>query len=106
MLPRFHSSHDNSLICRTQRGAYGEERYEKLVFQRQVQQQFRLLQARDESCLIAGDDFTSSPEWAIVNAEQTIEEIQEEVQQIVSRVIDRVKQRPIQSLWRKPLVNK
>lgn len=90
-----------------QRGAYGEERYEKLDFQRQVQQQFRLLQARDESCSREGEEeFSSSPEWAIVNADRSIEEIQQEVQQIVSRVIDRVKQRPIQSLWRKPLVNK
>jgi dTMP kinase len=89
----------------SQRGAYGEERYEKLEFQRQVQQQFRLLQARDESCLGEGEEGFTSPEWAIVNAEQTIEEIQGEVQQIVSRVIDRVKQRPIQSLWRRPLVN-
>jgi dTMP kinase len=85
-----------------QRGSYGEERYEKLEFQRVVQQQFRLLRSRDESLKLSEEDtLISPPEWAVVDAEKSIEEIQGEVQQIVTNVLERVRRRPIGSLWKR-----
>jgi dTMP kinase len=94
------------LTSSSQRGAYGEERYEKLEFQRQVQQQFRLLQARDDTLRQGAEDSSAAPEWTVINAEKSIEEIQQEVHEIVSRVIERVRYKPIQALWRNPVVNK
>jgi thymidylate kinase len=49
-----------------QRGQYGEERYEKLDFQRVIQQKFLELQEEDRVAAAQGDGV----EWMVVDATQ------------------------------------
>jgi dTMP kinase len=76
-----------------QRGGYGEERYEKKEMQQRVRQKFRELQAMDE--------VDGQVPWYVVNAAQSIEEVQQEINQIVESTIDKVnaEEKPLGLLW-------
>lgn len=79
-----------------QRGQYGEERYEKLDFQREIQKKFLELQEEDRSAAAEGGG-----EWMVVDATQSIEDIQAQVQARVAEVVSNVRDKPIGSLWSK-----
>lgn len=65
-----------------ERGGFGEERYEKRDFQIKVRQQFSKLQSIDEK--------EGTVPWYIVDASQTIEEVQKEINQIVENTMEKV----------------
>ena len=91
-----------------QRGGYGNERYEKRDMQLRVRQQFAKLQAmdqqqeRNERTL---DTKRHVVEWHVVNAAQSIEEVQEELATIVQETIAKVHgtedgiARPLGKMW-------
>jgi len=64
------------------RGGYGGERYEKRDLQMRVRQRFGELQAKDEEEKIVP--------WHIVNAAQSIDEVQADINKIVEDTIKRV----------------
>lgn len=66
------------------RGGYGGERYEKRDLQRRVRQRFAELQAMDEK--------EQTVPWHVINAAQTIEQVQSEINVIVHDTIQRVAQ--------------
>lgn len=72
---------------------YGGERYEKREMQTRVRQRFSQLQAQD--------DREGKVPWHVVNAAQTVEEVQSEINEIVERTIAQVKKedKPLQLLW-------
>ncbi|KAH9513858.1 dTMP kinase [Bulinus truncatus] len=67
-----------------QRANYGNERYEKIDFQKQVHQVFMKLQ---------------EPYWQIVSADGNIDDIHSEVTQIVTDTITDNKYKPLLKLW-------
>ena len=74
-----------------QRGAFGEERYEKIDFQIKVRNQFLQLKAEDEA--------SANVPWHVLDARKTIEELQAEIKVIADRVITESKEKPITKLW-------
>jgi LAS superfamily LD-carboxypeptidase LdcB len=72
---------------------YGEERYEKKEMQQRVRQRFSQLQAMDER--------DGQVPWYVVNAAQSIEEVQKEIKSIVEKTVERVnsEERPLGILW-------
>jgi hypothetical protein len=85
--------------------SYGGERYEKRDMQTRVRQQFSKLQAQDERQGLVP--------WHIVNAAQTIDDVQTEINAIVEQTIARVQQQqesveeqPLQVLWQTFAENK
>jgi len=77
-----------------QRGGYGEERYEKKEMQVRVRQRFSELQDMDQR-----DDRIP---WYIVNAAQSIEDVQKEINTIVENTIEKVQseEKPLELLWK------
>lgn len=73
--------------------SYGGERYEKRDMQVRVRQRFSQLQTQDER--------EGNVPWHIVNAAQSIEEVQAEINQIVERTVSQVNKeaKPLQVLW-------
>jgi dTMP kinase len=80
------------------RGQYGEERYERLDFQRLIQQKFLELQEQEEG----GEKSEGEEGWLVVDATQSIEAMHEQVRERVSRVVQRVRDQPIGALWTSP----
>ena len=69
----------------SQRGAYGEERYEKLDFQRRVAQQFQLL---------------TEPWWTLVDAARGEDEVAKDVESTARAAVARAAGgEPLQRLW-------
>ena len=79
-----------------ERGQYGEERYEKLEFQREIQGKFFQLKEEDE--LDAKKEGRES-EWLSIDATQGIDEIHKQIKTRVDVVIEEVADKPIGSLW-------
>jgi len=77
-----------------QRGGFGGERYEKTEMQLRVRERFRELQGTD--------DASGQIPWHIVNAAQTIEEVQKEINGIVEKTIQDVQEndKPVGLLWK------
>mmetsp|Transcript_5557 Transcript_5557/g.11479 ORF Transcript_5557/g.11479 Transcript_5557/m.11479 type:complete len:228 (+) Transcript_5557:162-845(+) len=77
-----------------QRGGYGGERYEKKEMQQRVRQRFSELQGMDET--------DGQIPWYVVNAAQSIEEVQKEINTIVETTVDKVqsKEEPVGLLWK------
>mmetsp|Transcript_7343 Transcript_7343/g.21347 ORF Transcript_7343/g.21347 Transcript_7343/m.21347 type:complete len:228 (+) Transcript_7343:1037-1720(+) len=77
-----------------QRGGYGGERYEKKEMQQRVRQRFSELQGMDEA--------DGQIPWYIVNAAQTIEEVQQEINAIVESTVEEVhsNELPVGLLWK------
>ncbi|PNX96874.1 thymidylate kinase, partial [Trifolium pratense] len=68
-----------------ERGGYGDERYEKLEFQKKVAEHYKVL--HDAS-------------WKVVDACQTIEDVEKQLQEIVlSCVTECQKGKALSSLW-------
>jgi dTMP kinase len=61
---------------------YGGERYEKRELQTRVRQRFSELQRQDEQ--------EGQVPWHIVNAAQSIEQVQEEINAIVQSTLERI----------------
>lgn len=76
-----------------QRGNFGEERYEKVDFQKKVRDQFMKLKEEDE---VAG-----TLPWHVVDATQTIEQVQAQIATIVDGVMASVGDKPSAKLWLK-----
>jgi len=83
-----------------QRGGYGGERYEKKEMQQRVRKRFSQLQEMDES--------DGQIPWYVVNAAQTIEDVQKEINNIVEKTVERVNREevPVGLLWKKQLETK
>mmetsp|Transcript_21834 Transcript_21834/g.51513 ORF Transcript_21834/g.51513 Transcript_21834/m.51513 type:complete len:277 (+) Transcript_21834:107-937(+) len=78
-----------------QRGGYGGERYEKRDMQIRVREKFRQLQAVDEE--------QGNVPWYVVNAAQSIEDVQKEINAIVDKTVHDVQttNKPLGQLWKK-----
>ena len=81
---------------------YGGERYEKRELQLRVRQRFAQLQAQDERL--------QTVPWHVVNAAQTIQEVQEEINTIVLKTVESVQQeqqqgKPMPTMWNHVLVD-
>jgi dTMP kinase len=90
------------------RGAYGEERYEKVDFQRAVRSRFLEMKQRETErpksaagvSAAAGDaDSANIIPWFVVDSKQTIEDLHNNIMKIVTQVVDDAKNRPIGKLW-------
>ena len=66
------------------RAVYGEERYEKLSFQKKVESQFEALRGQ---------------EWREIDASKDIEGLHAEISTIAYSVMESSKNRPIGELW-------
>lgn len=74
------------------RGQYGEERYEKVDFQKKVRSSFLSLQQMDEQ------QGPSVP-WHVLDARKTVEQLQAEIQEIALRVVEQAASKGIDRLW-------
>jgi dTMP kinase len=74
-----------------QRGDFGNERYEKIDFQKQVREKFMALKK--------GDEDASLVPWHTIDAQQSIENISEQINNIVDNVMEAVKEKPIRKLF-------
>lgn len=76
-----------------QRGNFGEERYEKIDFQKKVREQFMLLKGEDQA--------SKTVPWHVVNAAQSIDEVHSEIVGIVDGVLASLDNKPVGKLWMK-----
>ena len=83
------------LCCSTdqaaKRGAYGEERYEKIDFQHKVRECFMGLKAADEEQALVP--------WFTLNAARSIETVAADIRSIVDKVIVDSAEKEIGKLW-------
>ena len=74
------------------RGGYGGERYEKRDLQKRVRNRFSELQSMDERLNIVP--------WHIIDASQTIEDVQKDISSIVNDTITSVSNgKPLMKMW-------
>jgi dTMP kinase len=73
------------------RDGYGEERYENKDMQIRVRQRFADLQAVDEK--------TGGVPWKVVNAEQSVEQVQADIWKIVQDTVEAAAGESIRKLW-------
>ncbi|XP_046853431.1 thymidylate kinase-like [Xenia sp. Carnegie-2017] len=66
------------------RGKYGDERYENLEFQRKVSDVYSRLKEQN---------------WKILNASQSIDDLQDEIREIVEDVMNNTTDKKLQTLW-------
>jgi len=66
-----------------QRGEFGAERYEKIEFQKDVQQVFKSLQ---------------TPEWVVLDARLSIEELEEKIKDVALKTLIRCADAPFKLL--------
>jgi dTMP kinase len=83
---------DMSVEAAAERGAYGEERYEKVDFQRKVREQFMELKEYEEK-------HQNPSKWHVLDARKSKEELFAEIGVIAKRVIDEVEGQPLTKLW-------
>jgi len=77
------------------RGGYGGERYEKRDMQMRVKQIFKDLQMIDEQ----DASFVGTP-WYIINAAQSVEDVQSEINVVVEKTLTEVSNgAPLRSMW-------
>lgn len=81
-----------NVFC-VQRGNFGEERYERIDFQKKVREQFMHLKSEDTA--------SGAVDWHVVDARQSIEDIQAQIAGIVEGVMASVSDKPIKKLWTK-----
>lgn len=80
---------DMPVDAASERGNYGEERYEKVDFQLKVQAKMSQLQEMDKGVI----------PWFRLDARKTKEELHEEIKAISLSVIEEVKLKPIARIW-------
>lgn len=92
---------DLSLEEAENRCGYGGERYEKKEMQKRVRQRFSELQRMDEND--ADKSTKPSFSWYVVDAAQTIADVQRDINQIVESTIEKIDREeiPIGVLWEK-----
>lgn len=73
------------------RGQFGEERYEKVEFQKSVRESFMRLHAADIT--------TASIPWHILDARKSIDELHAEIMTIAHSTITAAEKREIGKLW-------
>jgi dTMP kinase len=73
--------------------SYGEERYEKKEMQQRVRERFSQLQAMDER--------DGKVPWYVVDAAQSVEEVQREINDIVETTVEKIQRAdtPLGLLW-------
>lgn len=81
---------DISVEDAMKRGQFGQERYEKDDFQRQVRAKFMTLMDEDKA---------SGVQWQLVDANQPIKSIQEEIRRTADTIMSSVKGKNIATLW-------
>ena len=76
------------------RYSYGGERYEKKEMQQRVRQRFGELKDMDER--------DGKIPWYIINAAQSIEDVQNEINKIVENTLEKVQsdKKPVGLLWK------
>jgi len=72
------------------RGKFGEERYEKIDFQKKVRGQFLTLQAEDTA--------SGKIDWHVLNADQSVEDLHRDIVRVVDGVMEGVS-KPVSKLW-------
>jgi dTMP kinase len=88
-----------------QRGGYGQERYETQDFQTAVRQQFTKLQnylpehTKERSSSTSSAAAAASVPWHVVNAAQSMEQVEQDIWSIVEPMLPAVAQQPIGQLW-------
>lgn len=75
----------------SQRGQFGEERYEKVEFQKTVRDKFFTLQQKDEE--------QRSIPWYVLDARKSIDELHQEISTIADEIIAQNNALPIKKLW-------
>ena len=75
----------------SQRGEFGNERYEKIDFQKKVSERFMALKSADSN--------SSSLQWYVLDARKSIDDLKVEIAQIAENTIQRVQDTPIKTLW-------
>jgi len=73
------------------RTSYGGERYEKRDMQQRVREKFGELQKLDEARGLVP--------WRVVNAAQTVEQVESNIWEIVSETVERCKDKPVKKMW-------
>ena len=68
---------------------YGDERYEKRDMQVRVRERFSVLQKMDEGRV----------PWTIVNAAQTVEQVESDVWEVVRATIESCGDQPVKTMW-------
>ena len=73
--------------------SYGGERYEKRGMQQRVRKRFSQLQSMDEK--------DGRIPWYVINAAQSVEDVQKEINEIVEKTVEKVQteELPIGTLW-------
>jgi len=83
---------DLAIEAAMERGAFGEERYEKEGFQRKVQTNFRALMARE-----AGE--SGATPWHVVDAAQSMDAVTAEIHSRALEAVEAAKHEPLRKLW-------
>lgn len=73
----------------SKRGNYGEERYEKIDFQKKIREKYLELKSDDNGKVT----------WYTINADNTIDNVHNEIKNITDKVIEDVKTSKIKKLW-------
>jgi dTMP kinase len=76
-----------------QRGNFGEERYEKIDFQKKVREQFLALKAEDTA--------SGAIDWHVLNADQSIADLHKDIVAVVDGVMKGLGSKPASKLWLK-----
>ncbi|GAO48231.1 deoxythymidylate kinase-like protein [Saitoella complicata NRRL Y-17804] len=79
---------DISEEAAAERGGYGEERYEKKEMQRKVRQDFLELR----------DDERDAGDWAVVDAGQSVEEVEENIWKAAQKGIERARTKDLRTV--------
>jgi dTMP kinase len=68
----------------SKRAQYGDERYEKAEFQKQVAKCYQQLR---------------EPDWKILDASQAIEDLHSEIKALTTKAMEDCKEKPVEKLW-------
>eukprot|EP01033_Poteriospumella_lacustris_P014263 gene14263-10194_t len=74
-----------------QRGQFGEERYEKVEFQKAVREKFMNLRETDEA--------EANVPWFVLDARKSIDELHAEIRSIADAVVTQNEGAPVKKLW-------
>lgn len=86
-----HYQHCSFVFYAVQRGQFGEERYERIDFQKAVRGKFMQLQAKDAE--------DGAIPWFVLDARKSIEDLHAEITAIANDVVLKSEGSPIKKLW-------
>ena len=87
---------DISVEEASKRGNFGEERYEKIDFQNKIREKFMQLKQEDEE---SKNDHVPVPNWHVLDATKSIEEVHKEIVSIVDSTITNISETETKKLW-------